>query len=182
MRYWAFINNEIRGPFEKEALVSMKEFSGALLLCQEGGQSGQAADWKPASSFPEVMSAKPAAPAPAPQAPKPAAPAAESPLALTMRGSLILDPETEQAAIKPASASPAPAAPVAVNRSVFEAPAKSAGGAAQPELLAGKLDQIGAMLLSVSNGQTQLLSKMTKLETELAALKALIVPPPPKAK
>ena len=180
MRYWAYINSEIRGPFGKEALVSMKEFSGSLLLCPEGGQSGQTADWKPASSFPEVMSAKPEAPAAAPQVPKPAAPGAESPLALTMRGSLILDPEIEQAAIKPASASPAPAAPVAVNRSVFEAPAKSAGGAAQPELLAGKLDQIGAMLLSVSNGQTQLLSKMTKLETELAALKALIVPPPPK--
>ena len=56
MRYWAYIDKEVRGPFEKERLAGLPGFGAASLVCPEGSAEGQNG-WKAASAFPEVMAA-----------------------------------------------------------------------------------------------------------------------------
>jgi len=99
MRYWAYVNNEILGPFEKEKLIELPNFGLASLICPEPPPGQQAEGWKEASTHPEVAAviARPAA-APAKFQP----PAAESPLAMTIRGSLIEEPAAEPPAAGPA--------------------------------------------------------------------------------
>ena len=57
MRYWLYVNNEIRGPYEVEKLAALENFSGASLVSPEYRPEGEAGDWKAASVYPEVMAA-----------------------------------------------------------------------------------------------------------------------------
>ncbi len=83
MKYWAYVNNEILGPFEKEKLLELPSFSPSLLVCPQTPVGEKTEDWKEASTYPELSAliasgsglsaslpaAGPAAaPAPSPQA------------------------------------------------------------------------------------------------------------------
>lgn len=54
MKYWAYVNNEILGPFEKEKLLELPSFSPALLVCPQTPVGEKTEDWKEASSYPEL--------------------------------------------------------------------------------------------------------------------------------
>ena len=162
MRYWAYLNNQVCGPVEKEKLPELAGFILTSLICPETPAGGETVGWKEASTYPEVLAAlgPAAAPAAAP-APAPApqrAPAAESPLMMTMRGTLIETPAAQEPA-KPAGAAPAAQQPPP-----------------QPEPAAQKLEQISAMLASIANGQSQLLERLGRLENSVADMKSLLFP------
>ena len=72
MKYWAYVNNEILGPFEKEQLRELPAYSPSLLVCPQTPVGEKTADWKEVSTYPELGgSAAPAAEAPAPEAAAP---------------------------------------------------------------------------------------------------------------
>lgn len=82
MKYWAYVNNEILGPFEKEKLLELPSFSPSLLVCPQTPVGEKTEDWKEAATYPELsallgsgasLSVPKAAPAPEAQ------PAAEPP-------------------------------------------------------------------------------------------------------
>jgi len=81
MKYWAYVNNEILGPYEKEKLFELPVFTASTLICPQTPVGEKTEDWKEASTYPEVASllnshgAPTPASAPAP-APGQAAPAA----------------------------------------------------------------------------------------------------------
>src|SRR3989338_5470535 len=96
MKYWAYVNNEILGPFEKGKLLELPSFSPSLLVCPQTPVGEKTEDWKEASTYPELSALigqgsmphpppspepspppPPAEPAPAP-APEPAAKPLES--------------------------------------------------------------------------------------------------------
>ena len=54
MKYWAYINNEILGPFEKEKLFEVPQFSNSTLVCPQAPVGEKTEDWKEASTFPEI--------------------------------------------------------------------------------------------------------------------------------
>lgn len=193
MRYWACIDNKVLGPFEAGALPAVPDFKLSTLLCPETAAGGETGAWKEASAYPEVLAAQKPAPAPA-QPPRPAAesplamtmrgtlieetpvadpvpqprrPAAESPLAMTMRGSLIEEPVISAPPVKP------PAGPAAMS------PAPVPAVTPAPEPLALKLDQLGAKLAAIAENQAQLLNRMSRVESAVAEMKALLFPPPP---
>jgi hypothetical protein len=199
MRYWAYLNSKVLGPFEKEKLSGVPDFSLSSLICPESETGGQAVAWKEASTYPEVLAAFGAAPAPA----QPGGPAAQSPLAMTMRGTLIEEPVIDMPAPVPA---PAPAAdsPLAmtmrgtlIEEAVIDAPAaqspspgvKPASGgieltekppvadvreAAQPAPAAPTLEQVQAALISMAEMQSQLLGRLGRLESSVADLRVLV--------
>ncbi len=193
MRYWAYINNQVCGPVEKEKLPELATFTLATLVCPEAPAGGEAVAWKAASAYPEVLAALTPAPSPAP-APAPApqrAPAAESPLMMTMRGTIIDMPVVQPAAAPQPAPAPAPAAesPLmmtmrgtlieapAIKEPALAAPAPAAQQTApQPEPAAQKLEQISAMLASIANGQSQLLERLGRVESSVAEMKALLFP------
>ena len=79
MKYWAYVNNEILGPFEKEKLLELPAFSPSLLVCPQTPVGEKTEDWKETSTYPELAALigaganKASSPAPAPQpAPSPA--------------------------------------------------------------------------------------------------------------
>ena len=79
MKYWAYVNNEILGPFEKEKLLELPAFSPSLLVCPQTPVGEKTEDWKETSTYPELAALigaganKASSPAPAPQpAPAPA--------------------------------------------------------------------------------------------------------------
>jgi len=88
MKYWAYVNNEILGPFEKEKLLELPAFSPSLLVCPQTPVGEKTEDWKEASTYPELAAligagagaptAKSAAPEAAAPKPEPA-PAQEAP-------------------------------------------------------------------------------------------------------
>jgi hypothetical protein len=88
MKYWAYVNNEILGPFEKEKLLELPSFAPSLLVCPQTPVGEKTEDWKEAATYPELSaligaggmkpSAAPA-PAPAPAAAPSPAPATETP-------------------------------------------------------------------------------------------------------
>ncbi len=164
MRYWAYMNNEFLGPFEKEKLAELPNFSSSSLICPETPVGEQAGGWKEASTYPEV-SAILTPPASAPV--KPRYPAAEPPLALTMRGSLILEPAAEPPAVF--SLEPI----TAVNPGVLEPPEETP----KPGVPA---EQLGAMLISIGDNQVRLLDRLSRLETAIMEVKTLLSPEPPK--
>ncbi len=77
MKYWAYVNNEILGPFEKEQLRELPAFSPSLLVCPQTPVGEKTEDWKEVTAYPELSApAQQAAPSPAPQpasSPEPAA-------------------------------------------------------------------------------------------------------------
>lgn len=54
MKYWAYVNNEILGPFEKDKLLELPTFSPSLLVCPQTPVGEKTEDWKEASSYPEL--------------------------------------------------------------------------------------------------------------------------------
>lgn len=156
MRYWAYMNNQVAGPFETEKLPGVPGFTLATLICPETPAAGEAPGWKAPSAYPEVLAVFSAAPAPA----QPPRPAAESPLAMTMRGTLIEEPVAEE---------PAPAARAAAEPRPAQAPAQTAPPAAAPA-------QAAPAALTVE----EMRARLASLESAVAELKALLAPPAPK--
>ncbi|MDP2866263.1 MAG: hypothetical protein Q8O90_08475 [Elusimicrobiota bacterium] len=54
MKYWAYVNNEILGPFEKGKLLELPSFSPSLLVCPQTPVGEKTEDWKEASTYPEL--------------------------------------------------------------------------------------------------------------------------------
>ncbi len=54
MKYWAYVNNEILGPFEKGKLLELPSFSPSLLVCPQTPVGEKTEDWKEASAYPEL--------------------------------------------------------------------------------------------------------------------------------
>lgn len=54
MKYWAYVNNEILGPFEKEKLLELPSFSPSLLVCPQTPVGEKTEDWKEAATYPEL--------------------------------------------------------------------------------------------------------------------------------
>jgi len=54
MKYWAYINNEILGPYEKEKLLELPVFSASILICPQTPVGEKTGDWKEASTYPEI--------------------------------------------------------------------------------------------------------------------------------
>lgn len=189
MKYWAYMNNKVCGPFEKEKLAELPSFSLTAMLCPDAPGGAQANDWKAASAYPEVLAMFGAAPAPE----LPRNPAVQSPIMMTMRGTLIEDPVAEEPAAEP---QPAPAevraeaASAAIAGPPKDIPAAAgpgkiaslAGNAASPEPanLAEKLGQLSAMLVSIGNTQSQLLDRLGRVESAVGEIKGLLLPPLPK--
>ena len=73
MKYWAYVNNEILGPYEKEKLFELPVFSPATLICPQTPVGEKTEDWKEASTYPEIAAMLQSG---AGLAPKPAADAA----------------------------------------------------------------------------------------------------------
>lgn len=198
MRYWAYINNEVKGPFEKGKLAAQAGFGPSSVVCPEDQAAGQNPGWKEASNYPDLMEAlsRPAAPGPeaapepapaaAPEAkpapePAPAPRPAESPLAMTMRGTLISDPAAEGQVLErfPGAAAPAAAVPPAAvtpPRTVAPAPAPGA----QDGQVMQKLDQMSAMLASIANGQSQAQERLDRVEKAVLQMRSLLFPAAPQ--
>lgn len=56
MRYWVYINNEIKGPFEKDELLKLEGFNASTLICPQSPVGEETKEWKEASNFPELIS------------------------------------------------------------------------------------------------------------------------------
>jgi len=54
MKYWAYINNEVLGPFEKEKLLELPDFSNSTMICQQSPVGEKTQEWREASTFPEI--------------------------------------------------------------------------------------------------------------------------------
>lgn len=54
MKYWAYINDEVAGPFEKEELAKLPQFSNSLLICPQSPVGEKTQDWHEAATFPEI--------------------------------------------------------------------------------------------------------------------------------
>lgn len=83
MKYWAYVNNEILGPFEKGKLLELPSFSPSLLVCPQTPVGEKTEDWKEASTYPELS-------------------------ALIGQGSMAHAPSSPETFAPPASAQPAP--------------------------------------------------------------------------
>lgn len=175
MRYWVHLNNEVCGPFEKEKLSGLANFSLSTLICPETPAGGETSSWKAASAYPEVLAVLGPAPA------KPRVTEAESPLELTMRGSLISIPGLNEPALAPPKALPKAQSAAGVPGAGRPVSETAAGrSAAQPEPIREELDQLAARLSSMADNQSRLLSRLDSLEGAVAELKALLPPKPPK--
>ncbi|KAF0125989.1 MAG: hypothetical protein FD189_1764 [Elusimicrobia bacterium] len=194
MRYWVYTNNEVQGPFEARELTARPEFSGSSLVCPEAAGGGQGAEWKEASSYPEIFAAPASPAAPPPAEPRPAP--TEDMLALTMRGSLIAEPVFDDTAkpsspppqgapkvgdlvfSPPSKPSPATAAglPSSAPVSPASAPATTPADAADPRLdeLRKKLDQMSSTLTAMGESQVQLTGRIGMLESAITDMKSLL--------
>jgi hypothetical protein len=197
MKYWAYINDQVLGPVEIGKLPGLANFVLSSLICPETPAGEQTAGWKEASAYPEVLAVLAPAPVPA----RPARPDFESPLAMTMRGTLIEEPAyaapqpaesplamtmrgtliEQPVIIEPAGGAPEKAPTPVAPEVPGAAPASPAGRepAPQADPTRQKLDQISAMMVSIANGQSQLLDRLGRLEGEVADMKAQLPPPPP---
>lgn len=54
MKYWAYVNNEIKGPFEPEELVKIDGFSPSTLICPQSPVEEETKEWKEAKDVPEI--------------------------------------------------------------------------------------------------------------------------------
>lgn len=55
MKYWAYIDNEILGPYEKEKLIQLPGFTPSILVCPQTPVGEKTEEWKEASNFPEIV-------------------------------------------------------------------------------------------------------------------------------
>ncbi len=94
MKYWAYVKNEILGPFEKEKLLALPEFSPSLLICPQTPVGEKTEDWKEATAYPEIAALLGgAAPGPGTSSPEPAAAGPSE----TREGDLELEPRAAAA-------------------------------------------------------------------------------------
>ena len=108
MKYWAYINNEILGPYEKEKLFELPVFTAATLICPQTPVGEKTQDWKEASTYPEVAallstsgaSAAPAAGSSPAPLPKPDAVGSEPKLE---RPAPVFNTEMPESKLKPLS-------------------------------------------------------------------------------
>ncbi|MBI4347619.1 MAG: hypothetical protein HY553_12245 [Elusimicrobia bacterium] len=54
MKYWVFQNNQVIGPFDREAISQVAGFSAETLVCPEGRKGTQMGDWQRAGVVPEM--------------------------------------------------------------------------------------------------------------------------------
>lgn len=54
MKYWAYINNEIKGPFEPDELIKIDGFSPSTLVCPQSSVEEETKEWKEAREIPEL--------------------------------------------------------------------------------------------------------------------------------
>jgi len=54
MKYWAYVNNEVLGPYEKDKLFEISVFNASTLICPQTPVGEKTEDWKEASAYPEV--------------------------------------------------------------------------------------------------------------------------------
>lgn len=177
MKYWAHLNNEVKGPFEAAALCAVPGFTPGTQVFPDGAAPGT--PWKPASAFPDLLAAlTPAPEQPSPPAPAPAkaAPPDEDKLMLTMRGSLV-DPELKELMEKQQAAQTAAAKPAVVTSGKLEPRAEAPAAAPAPapaaaaEELRAKLDRLAAELAAVSKEQAGLAGRLEAAAQELKALR-----------
>jgi len=165
MRYWTYISGEVKGPFEAGALRQQPGFELASLVCPENPDGSAASDWKEASGYADIKAALSAPVLP----PPPRKPVVESPLAMTMRGTLISDPVVDGKVIE----SPAPAlAPL-------QAPPPPVP-AAEPVTFVQQLERMNANLSALAVGQAQLMEKLGRMEKTVTAMKTMLFPEQPK--
>lgn len=110
MKYWAYVRNEILGPFEKEKLLELPEFSPSLLICPQTPVGEKTEDWKEASGYPEIaalIGGQGGASAPAASAMPPATGIGDS-SPMSPSPSPAASPLGEPSALSPAQSSPAP--------------------------------------------------------------------------
>ena len=80
MRYWIYLNNEIKGPFTKEELPGVPGYTQDTLICPETPPEGKTQEWQPATVVLAAADAQPVpAPTPAPEPTPEPAPQAERP-------------------------------------------------------------------------------------------------------
>lgn len=53
MKYWAYVNNEILGPYEKEEIKALPAYSPSLLICPQTPVGEKTEDWREVSVCPE---------------------------------------------------------------------------------------------------------------------------------
>lgn len=163
MRYWTYIGGEVKGPFESGALREQPGFELTSLVCPENPDGSAASDWKEASGYPDIKAALSAPVLP----PPPRMPAVESPLAMTMRGTLISDPVVDGKVIEAPAPVQAPPPPL---------PAVPA----EPVTFVQQLERINSTLSSLAVGQAQMLERLDRMEQAVTAMKAMLLPEPPK--
>lgn len=57
MKYWVFQNNQVSGPFNKEQVSQVRDFSGETLVCPEGRKGTEMGDWQRVEGVPELAEA-----------------------------------------------------------------------------------------------------------------------------
>lgn len=137
MKYWAYVKNEILGPFEKEKLLELPEFSASLLICPQTPVGEKTEDWKEASGYPEIAALLGGQGGAAAPAAMPPATGLGEPSPLSPSPSPAVSPLGEPSSLSPAPSSPAPeeAAP---------ASGETAGGSLQLEPRADSAPKAGA--------------------------------------
>jgi hypothetical protein len=165
MRYWTYISGEVKGPFEAGLLREQPGFELASLVCPENPDGSAASDWKEAAGYPDIKAAllAPALP------PPPRKPAAESPLAMTMRGTLISDPVVDGKVIESPAPAPVPAPPPGPQAAPSE-----------PVTFVQQLERLNATLSTLAVGQAQMMERLNRMEQAMTAMKAMLFPEPPK--
>lgn len=53
MRYWAYVNNEILGPYEKEEIKNLPAYAPNLLICPQTPVGEKTEEWREISTYPE---------------------------------------------------------------------------------------------------------------------------------
>jgi hypothetical protein len=54
MKYWAYINNEILGPYAKDKLFEIPNFNPTTLICPQTPVGEKTEDWKESATYPEI--------------------------------------------------------------------------------------------------------------------------------
>jgi hypothetical protein len=53
MKYWAYVNNEVLGPYEKDEIKALPAYSPSLLICPQTPVGEKTEEWREVSSYPE---------------------------------------------------------------------------------------------------------------------------------
>ncbi|MBI5744786.1 MAG: DUF4339 domain-containing protein [Elusimicrobia bacterium] len=167
MKYWVYVNNEVKGPFDRAGLEAQPGFGPQSLVCPENASGADG--WKPVSTFSD-LNGPVAAPAPAPVPARPIA--VESPMAMTMRGTLISDPVVDGKVLESPLPAPAPDA----KPPLPAAGPRPATPSAEP---GGEMGKILASLSAIADAQAQLVTRMAAVEKAMTDMRTLLFPSAP---